>query len=382
MLIRLLLLLIVVVVPGCAPAPLLKPVSTAQRAWLLSGAPLLGGDAKPLTLPDDHVFALTDEMKRFANRVVRSDFSHDAKVYALLEGLVKPSGLGIKYDGDATLSAEQVYERHRANCLAFTTLYVALARYLGLDARFNEVRIPPVWDLKQRKTLVLYKHINAIVFGPFGSRKVVDINMGPFDISYPHQLISDTLAEAQYYNNRAMMYLGDRKFTDALRYQLKALALQPKVSYLWSNLASLYNRSGHPRAAEMAYRLALKDNPGDLVAISNAARLYESMGRRKLAEELRARAERFRSHNPYYQYVLAIKALGDADYNLAEKYVRKAISLYPKEHRFYFLLGVIYQYKGDYVEANKSWKKAMNLASKAQVSRYRHKIDVLQSMKS
>lgn len=380
--IRILVLLLAVAVSGCAPRSLLKPVDATQRAWLRSGAPLVGQDAAKPTLPDDHVFALTDEMKRFARQSMRGQLTAEARLNALVDALLKPNGLDIKYNGQATYSARGVFAHHQANCLSFTTLFVPLARYLGFHANYYEVEIPAVWNLEQNNTLVLYKHVNAIVSLAPDNKKVVDINMEAFDSSYPQKIISDKLAEAQYYNNRAMDYLSHRNFQNALRYQLKALSLQPEESFLWSNLATLYSRSGDRRAAELAYRVALNINPEDLVAISNAARLYESMGRKELAASLRERAKRFRSRNPYYQYVLALKALGDSNYYLAEKYARKAIRLYPREHRFYFLLGVIYQHEGDYIEASKSWKKAMNLASKAQESRYRHKIDVLQSMNS
>jgi tetratricopeptide (TPR) repeat protein len=380
--IRILVLLVAVAVSGCAPTSVLKPVDTSQRAWLLSGAPLSGQDAQTPQLPDDHIFALTGEMKQFARQAVRGQPNDEARLNALVSALLKPSGLDVQYDGEATYPARGVFSQHKANCLSFTTLFVPLARYLGFSASYYQVEIPAVWNLEQKNTLVLYKHVNAVVSMSPGYKKVIDINMEAYDTSYPQRIISDKLAKAQYYNNRAMAYLGDRKYMDALRYQLKALSLQPRESFLWSNLATLYNRSGHRRAAEMAYRVALHENPDDLVAISNAARLYESMGRTKLAASLRERAERSRSRNPYYQYVLALKALGNSNFNLAQKYARKAIRLYPREHRFYFLLGVIYEHEGDHIEADKSWKKAMHLASQAQVTRYRHKIDVLQSMNS
>lgn len=380
--IRILVLLVAVAVSGCAPTSLLKPVDSSQRAWLLSGAPLTGRDAQKPKLPDDHVFALTAEMKRFVREAVRGQPNDEARLNALVNSLLKPWGLDVQYDGEATYPARGVFLHHRANCLSFTTLFVPLARYLGFSANYYEVKIPAVWNLEQKNTLVLYKHVNAVVPMSPSYKKIVDINMEAFDTSYPQHVIPDKLAEAQYYNNRAMDYLSHRNFKDALRYQLKALSLQPDKSFLWSNLATLYNRSGHRRAAELAYRIAVNANPEDLVAMSNAARLYQSMGRKKLAAALRERAQRFRNRNPYYQYVLALKALGNNDYYLAEKYAHKAIRLYPKEHRFYFLLGVIYEQEGDHIEANKNWKKAMNLASKAQVSRYRHKIDMLQSMNS
>lgn len=380
---RIAVLLVLVLATGCAPTSILKPVDSSQRDWLLSGAPMVGNDDHKLQLPDDHVFELTDAMKRFAHSAIHNQINDEARLNALVDSLLKPQGLGLTYDGDATYSAREAFEHRRANCLSFTTLFVPMARYLGFDAKYYEVRIPPVWDLQQVDTLVLYKHVNAVV--PLNSKytKVIDINMQDFDNSYPHRFISDQMAEAQYYNNRAMDFLGKGKYTDALRYQLKALNLQPDVSFLWSNLATLYNRSGHSEAAELAYRKALEIDPSDLVAISNAARLYRAMGRIEVAAELDQQAEKFRSRNPYYQYVLAIRALGDKDYYNAEQYAQKAIKLYPKEHRFYFLLGVIYDQEGDHIKASKNWQEAMKLAtSQAQISRYRHKIEVLSSMSS
>ena len=373
-------LALAVLLAGCVASVPFKPLTPEQQDSLLDGSMLGPAGTRPLSLPDDDVLGLSEEMKQFARDATAGYHTDTGRLKALVDALISPDGLGIMYNTDASYTAQQVFKSRQANCLSFTTLVIAMARYMGLDARFNEVEVPPVWGMQNSNTLVQYRHVNAILLLRGAQTQIVDINLGDYDPSFRQQRIPDRLAVAQYYNNRAMGFLKQKRYEDALRYLAKSLTLEPGVSFLWSNLGSLYRRTGRLDAAELAYRNALDKDPGDLLAMSNAARLYRALGDIQRAEALESKVKYYRKRNPYYQYRQALTAFMAKDYSRARDYVTTAIRIYPREHRFYFLLGAIYQLTGKTDLARRNIDKAIDLATdEKQISRYRHKFDMLLS---
>jgi len=358
-----------------------RPQHAIERNWLLSGEALLGSDAAAPELPDDPVLAMSDEMTQFVASVTNGKYGKRAKLRALLQAIINPAQLGIVYDATATLTASETFRQRQANCLSFTTMVVAMVRHIGLDIQFNEVDIPAIWGQHDDSTLVLYKHVNAIVKIDLGPQQVVDLAMEEYDVSYHQRVIPDRLAIAQYYNNRAVELLYDSRHRDSLAYFRKALSLEPEVSYLWTNLGTLYRRAGILDAADVAYGVALDIDSKDPTALSNAARLYRQQGKLDAAVAFETKAERFRMRNPYYRYRQGLNAFLDGDYAPAKGHVQAALRLHDTEHRFYFLLGAIYRKTGDLRRAEQSLRKAIELAAgPRQRSIYERKMAILLSV--
>ncbi|NKB37345.1 MAG: tetratricopeptide repeat protein [Gammaproteobacteria bacterium] len=254
---------------------------------------------------------------------------------------------------------------------------MAMGRYLNMDVQFNEVDVPPIWDLGNGNTMILNKHINAMVTR-IGSRHVIDLNIDEYEPTYEQRYIDDRLALAQHYNNKAMGFLVENDHVQALRFLRKALHMEPSVSYLWNNLGSLYRRAGNLQAAELSYLAAIEADEDDLIALSNVTRLYEETDNPELAAYYEEQAREFRLQNPYFIYSMAQKAFVESDYESAQEHISDAIDLNNKEHRFYFLMGAIYQKTGDVNLANDNFNKALELSSDPkQQNRYRSKMNRL-----
>lgn len=366
---------------ACATSGLDGPDGDRTRQWLTSGEALDAG--VPIgAVPDENVLALSDEMKAFVDRVTAGQDSSRDKVQAMLSAVIGADGLGIVYNPSASWSAAETFTRREANCLSFTLMMVAMLRHAGVDARFNDVNVPLLSDLRDESTLVFYKHINAIVQFSEQHRAVLDLNMQEYDTTYTQHEIGQQSAAAQYYNNRAMEILQQGQPAAAFPYLVKAIELDPHQSYLWSNLGSLYQRAGKLQPARAAFEVALSEDHRDLVAMSNAARLYAVLGDTRRAEELAERVARFRAANPYYRYVLAVNAYIHADYDAARVELTEAIRLYKQEHRFHFLLGAAYEKLGMREAAEQSMHTALELATdEKQAARYRNKMDRLLTAK-
>ncbi len=376
----LLLAYLPVVLSGCATTVVTDQTSAEQREWLLSGEALEGVSANAVVLPDDDVLSMTDDMIRFVTEATEGSKTESGKIKALLGAMVDSDGRLFIHEPTATFTAAETFERGRANCLSFAGMMIVMLRHLGIQADFNEVDVPQIWDMRNQNTMVLYKHINVVIDPRSGRKQIADVNLAEYDSSYRQRVISDRLAVAQYYNNRAMAYFFEDTIIDAFRYLAKAISLEPDVSYLWANLGTLYRRTGNLRAAELSYRTAMLSDPTDLIAISNSARLYEILDRQDLAQELNRKADYFRSRNPYYRYRQGMNAFLNRDFEGAMDHTKAAIRIYPREHRFHFLLGAIYQKVGNERKAESSMRKAIEMSTDAkQSARYRSKMSRLLS---
>lgn len=344
----------------------------------LSGAVFLNTEISSIDLPEEDIFTLSEEMRDFLDFYVPRSATDKNKVRSLLRAIVNQGNLGIRYNPFKTFSAQDTFFMREGNCLSFTVMVIALAREVGLNAYFNEVDVPPVWDLQNDSTYVLYKHINAVVNVRRGGKQIIDLNLEEYDANYPQKRISDRHAEAQYYNNRSVEYIYDNNWFQAFRYIRKAISLEPQVGYLWGTLGSVYRRAGFFREAEVAFLQALKHSPDEPVSMSNLERLYRQMGDMEKAELYSSHARAFRLKNPYYLYYLAGQEHQKQNLQSAAEYIDAAIRRNKKDHRFYHLAAIIYQQLG---ERNRMWKNIM-LAKKYatqsdDIAKYNNKLDKL-----
>jgi Flp pilus assembly protein TadD len=373
------LLLVTAANTGCTVNTyMLDKVTAGEQHQVLSGFALFGEDTADLLLPEEDILGLDGEMISFIEAVTAGLVTERRKLPALLQAIVEPDQLALKYDDNATFTARETFRQRRANCLSFTTLIVPMLRHLGMQVGFNDVKVPPVWDLRNTDMLILYRHVNAMVTRADGSREVVDFNLEEYESYYPQKIIPDRVAEAQYYNNKAIEFLLRDDVRDAFRYLRKAIDLAPQEAFLWVNMGALYRKQGQLHEAEIAFRQALAIEPDNLVAISNIERVYLTQGKTELAGQLRQIVRYHRNRNPYYLYTLAMDSYAAGEYAVAENNIKEAIRRYPEEHRFYFLQGAIYNAMGETGKADISLNKAIEFSrNEEQEKRYRRKIDML-----
>ncbi|MBV8062475.1 MAG: hypothetical protein JOY51_02720 [Nevskia sp.] len=369
-------LLLLPLLPACATVPAAAPQSDPDLSWVLSGAGLPPpADAAPLEDPAT-LMRVSPEMHRFAVDATIGKFGTSRKVEALVDGLAEGRGHGLHlaYDASATLTAQQAFEQRRANCLSYTLLFVALARDVGIPVDFNDVQIPPIWDLGDNRTSLLYRHLNVRVEMAPPLYQVVDVSGDEYDPSFTQHQISDEEAEAQYYNNRAMELLLQQRRPESLRYELRALQLAPKAPYLWINLAVVYLRDDRVRAARIAVDRGLALDRSSQLGYETAAQVYTALHQDELARRYQQLAQEFLDRNPYYHYQLALAALDRHDERLAYDETRRAIELRQEEPRFFFLLALLDDRRGEPAEAYDSMRTVLQLTrDPSQQERYRSK---------
>jgi Flp pilus assembly protein TadD len=373
-----LLVSVVALASGCASSGLGSlDSSSITPDELLAGAPLRVSQSAEQLVAEEDVLSVNEEMREFLDSHVDAKANSHLKLVQLGYSIFNSDAFGLKYD-DRSRTAAESFNLRSGNCLSFSNMFVAMARYVGLTAQFQEVDIPPDWGLED-ETFVLNRHVNVLVdLGAFGEH-VVDFNIMDFKVSYGRRKISDSRARAHYYNNKGVerMLAGDT--ASALAFFRRAVTVvDHQFSPAWANLGTLYLRKKLPDHAEAAYLQAMKVDQYNYVAMSNLAGLYQQHGELEKAAYYRGKVRFHRNRNPYYRYYLARDAFFERDYDTAVGHLKYAIRKRSKEDQFYFLLGLVYLQKGDEQKARRWLTKAEKMAATEALRRnYSNKIEAL-----
>ena len=333
----------------------------------------------PAIVATEEVMALSDDMREFLASHVNEEAESSYKLRQLAHAIITDPSFGLEYE-EVTRAATEAFRTKKANCMSYTNMFVVLARGVGLDARFQEVDIPPDWTYAN-DTYVLNLHININVeFGLHGEQ-VVDFNIADFDANYEMRIISDERAMAHFFNNLGAELLQDGRLTEAFMAFRRAIAENDRrFSPAWTNLGTLYNRTGHADHAEAAYLQALEADRSDLIAMSNLTALYERRGDHQRAAHYRHRVESHRRHNPYYRYQPGPGSVVRRGPRLGDNHLKYASRELKNEDRFCALLGVAYLQKGDEEKFRRWMGRAVELASTDELRRlYSSKIEKLRS---
>jgi tetratricopeptide (TPR) repeat protein len=338
----------------------------------------LAAELRPADIAGVNILELTPEMRSFIDDHIRDRTDEYERLRLLIFAVMGERNFHLEYD-ESTRTASETFLDRRGNCLSFTNMFIAMARYLGLEASYQEVDVPPDWSLSGQAFL-LSKHVNLEVRTSYDDVQIIDFNVYDFKIRHDRRIISDRRGRAHYFNNLGaeLMLSGDTP--RALVHFQQSLIEDDEFSPAWINLGILYRREGYPAYAEAAFRHVLELDYRDLVAMSNLANLYEEQGHSETALVYRERVKNHRMENPYFRYILANEAFVAGDYRTAIQHLDYAIGKRRDEDRFMALMSMSHLMLGDRESSEKWMKRAEEAASKdADKRRYHHKLELLLS---
>ncbi|MBT8065496.1 MAG: tetratricopeptide repeat protein, partial [Gammaproteobacteria bacterium] len=312
-----------------------------------SSPPLTAPDVPPLLghpqhqVADVDLLSMTPGMRDFVDAHAKSQLFRNSSergnsAWRLAYAALDPYLLDFDYDPLVTLPADRAFEERSGNCLTFSSMFIAMARDAGLEAWFQEVVVPPKWT-SVNETLLISKHVNAVVQDR-NRAYTIDVSRRKTEALERTRRLSDREAKAQYYNNLGADALISGDLSLAHAYFRKAIATDPSVAYVWSNLGVTLRRNDQTADAVMAYRTALRYEPDQAVALNNLYAIYEEDGNLDAAAEMKRRVERNRQRNPYYLNYLAETAIEERRYEDAITLANRAIGIDDGEYRFYFTL--------------------------------------------
>jgi tetratricopeptide (TPR) repeat protein len=292
--------------------------SISSDAEMLGALRAHGVDPAGVIVP----WEVNDEMRRWVHAKVPDNLAADNRLDALLGALLGSDGLALTYEAGLTPTAEQAFASRHANCLGFTSLFVGMARELGIDAFYLDVG--DLEKFEREGSLVIESgHITA---GYSEGSKVRILEFTPVAKPDYHQIhrVSDLTAIALFYSNRGAELVQAAKDREALDWLHKAVRLDPELARAWINLGVALRRTGDMPGAEAAYRKALEGDPQAVAAYQNLAALLFATGRSREGDELMALSSRLDSRNPFNLLALGDLALAHARYDEARRFYRRA----------------------------------------------------------
>ncbi|MEX0619028.1 MAG: transglutaminase domain-containing protein [Pseudohongiellaceae bacterium] len=295
---------------------------------------------------DIELLYLTDAMKAYADTHINPDARASDKVGRLRELLFEEQYLNLQYSDDRTQTAAELFESRAGNCLSVMNLYIALARYVGLDAEYQTVNVRPVWD-RRGGLLVLNQHINAT--GKLSMRETYIIDFTP-ELNLQQltaSTVSDAEARALYFNNLAVEKMVVGEFEASLVFLKNALWLEPELSIAWNNIGTAFNRLQQPELASYSYHMAFETDNTNATAVNNLARFFLAQGETAKAREYQRAIARFNNRNPYYHFERGNTAYLNDDLEGALDAYRRAIRIKEVEPDFYVALARTYERLGD-----------------------------------
>jgi tetratricopeptide (TPR) repeat protein len=328
-------------------------------------------------IPVEEILALNATMRSMVDTYVKPITGKQLRADALYNLMFSADKLALKYDSSHTKTAIETIESGSGNCVSLSNVFVAMARYAGLDAKFLDVEVPENW---QRESDVYFqlKHVSASVKVAPGEYLGIEYSsMGPITRAKT-QKMDDKAAFAAFYSNLGIELLLQEKMDPAIAYLKYATELDPDSANNWSNLGVAYRRVNQLEQAEDAYLLALKQDKADLTTLNNLAVLYQMTGQEKLSEKYAKKLERYHLQNPYYLIKRAKEEMQTGNYKQALKFTNKAIAKYDDEHEFYFVAAQIYAHQGDMQKAVEYLRSAEKFSlSITSRDLYRRKLELL-----
>ncbi|HEX9048906.1 MAG TPA: tetratricopeptide repeat protein [Anaeromyxobacter sp.] len=296
---------------GCAAARLAY-APAELRAEVARRAP--GLPAAEVIVP----YELDPADRERAAQIVGDLQSVEPKVEALVTAMFDPKQLGLRYADVVTGTAAETLRTRRGNCLALASVFVGLARAVGLEAYYIDAstRVHETTYADDGMT-VSSGHVTAMVVTPKGNVGLDFAHLGPFAW---YRTLDDVEALAHFYNNRAFERIDEARArgvavdweTAALDFR-RATEVKPEFALAWSNLGMAEADLGREDQAIRDYRQAIRRAPALVAPRNNLGALLLRRGDVRGALEVLEAAVALPSSGPHVLYNLALARLGAGD---------------------------------------------------------------------
>lgn len=284
-------------------------------------------------------YRLTSEMRHWAEQAVPPSANEpEEKLLYLSRGLFDEHGLNVRYVRGYTGTAREVFASGEANCLAFTHLFVGMARELGVPVYFVDVRDIETYR-REGDFIVVSDHV-AVGFGPTSQMRIIDFAENEGTEYHRIRVIDDYRAIAMFYSNRGAEQLRAGRYEEALSWLRSAVAIDPEYASSWVNLGVALRRSGDLDNAETAYRTALEMDLDSSSAIQNLAALLAHRGEDDEAIELLELVDRASNRNPFTYLTLGDLSMKHGKLDAAGRFYRKALRRQGEDAESYAAMGL------------------------------------------
>jgi len=281
--------------------------------------------------PDEIVvpFEVGEAEQKVAREAVGDTLSRYEQVTRLVGALFDPEAFGLRYASGITGDARETLRRHEGNCLALASVFVGLARSIGLEAYYIDAstRVHEIRHAEDGMT-VNSGHVTAMVIAGDVKFGLDFARLGP--IVWYH-VLDDVEAVAHFYNNRGweLVYLARERgetvdWEAAARDFRRATQVLPSFAMAWNNLGLAVASAGRDDEAAVLYREAIRRDPRLAAPRNNLGSLQLRAGENEEALHTLEAAAGLSTSGPHVLYNLAVARLRTGDRSGAVAALRRA----------------------------------------------------------
>lgn len=341
----------------------------------------------------EQIFSLPQTHKDQLNQLKSAQQGMTERSTAILEYILAHTGDSLTYNHTTTRTVSETLAARQANCLSLSILTYSIAKEIGIEAVFQDVKIPEYWSSDTNQTW-LNGHINVKLLQNrqlhhssglvlLGRDIVVDFDRNSIKQHFATTTIKPRRVVAMFYNNKAAENFNQFNIAQTYRYYRSAIAADPDYAVTWSNLAVLYRQLELYSLAEQAYHHSLALDPTSTNALSNLAVLYRHNGNINAAKQLEQRVHEKRKDNPWYYVMLGNEAIKRNELDAAIALFQQALALSNDIHEALFGLAKSHFALNNTSKAAHYLEKAHRAAKlTADKQRYQHKISALNRLAS
>ncbi len=312
-------------------------------------------------------FEIDDEIRQLADDITRGVTDDRHKVREIVRAIIGLTEFSISYDTLSNKTAREVFRQGRGNCLAYSNLFVGMARHVGLEAVYVDV-VSVERQRREAEIIVNNGHVTAgIIRGP--DVTVIDFTRTPEREYIGFKVIDDLEAIANYYTNPGFLY-GYFTETEGLDFdplekemEMYRLALEvlPTFQRARNNLGVGLRRRGRIQEAIEQYQMAIEVDSSFSDAHANLGAAYYALGRVEDALKELQIASRQSGSNAYFHHHVGVVQYRLERYEEAVKEFKRALSNEPGMAEARFYLGESYLKLGDAGKAIEEFVAALEL---------------------
>jgi tetratricopeptide (TPR) repeat protein len=359
---RSILLLCCVLLTACAQVPIVPPQVPLEDAQF----------APPAEPPDaSRVFALTDEMRRYAHDVLAPRLHRDGR-RGFIKALYDKRGLQLEYDSSLTRNAQEAFAARRGNCLSLVIMTAAFAKELDVPVTFQTAVIDESWS-RDGGLYFAIGHVNLLLGrrDPVGRMAYDDEAYLTVDFlpateirGLRTEMIGERRIVSMFMNNRAAEALARSNVDQAYWWAREAVRQDPSFLPAYNTLGVIYQRRGLLEVAQQVYSQVLAQAPGNVQALANEVAVLQQLGRGAEAAPLAQRLARMEPYPPFYFFDRGLREMQKHEYAAAREDFEKEIARTGDFHELHFWLSLAQFQLGDIAAARKEMEAAMEASTR------------------
>lgn len=335
---------------------------------------LAGTRAEGLTLEDP--LAISPATAGEVWHALSDITSSDEKLRALRDHLYTKAQRPFEYAPHVTLTAEQAYKERKGDCMAFSMLFAALARSLGINVYF--VHVSDVESYYERGGVLFVSSHVAVGYGHGPNAQIFDFKKEIRDwrLSLYHD-IDDDSARALYYNNVAVDWMLEQRFEVAKRLFRVLIERAPAVVEPYNNYGVLLMRMHEQEESLRVLDAGIAKFPSYKPLYTNALFAAEALGRKDRIATLEEQMKSLMHNDPIFVFGRGMKLLSRGAYAAAVSELSRAHEAMPESPVVLAGLGRAYIGTGDVTRGTQALERAKKTAAEPLRRQLEDKLRVL-----